>query len=216
MAATTKDVLLNPELFFREKKAEEVSLRVPALIVLVWGILGAIGAFISVGPVIQLLPSEAASFSPIVGVIAAVSALIVSFIMWAAWAVVFFLVSLVFKGTGEFKRVLEFVAYGFIPQIIGSFIAIPLMYSYLSGVSLPPVSDPALIQEVIQEVMTAPMMLLAIGIGLLFLLWSANIWIFGMKEARNLSSRDALITVGVPVGLYLLSQVWNLVTAGGV
>jgi hypothetical protein len=47
-------------------------------------------------------------------------------------------------------------------------------------------------------------------IGLLFWLWSANIWIFGVKEARRLSIRDAVITVAVPVGIYLIYQLYNI------
>jgi hypothetical protein len=32
-------------------------------------------------------------------------------------------------------------------------------------------------------------------------LWSVYIWTFGIKHARKISTRDALITVGVPVGI---------------
>ncbi|WP_243669942.1 YIP1 family protein [Methanoculleus chikugoensis] len=50
-------------------------------------------------------------------------------------------------------------------------------------------------------------------VGILFMIWSANIWIFGMKYARNLSTRDAVLTVGIPVGgLYIL---YMLITLAG-
>jgi hypothetical protein len=42
------------------------------------------------------------------------------------------------------------------------------------------------------------------------MLWSAHIWIFGMKHARGLSPRDAAICVGVPVVLYVLYLTYNL------
>ncbi|HDN68799.1 MAG TPA: hypothetical protein ENG23_04390, partial [Methanomicrobia archaeon] len=41
-------------------------------------------------------------------------------------------------------------------------------------------------------------------VGILFMLWSANIWIFGLKHARNLSTRDAVLTVAIPVAIYIL------------
>jgi len=41
-------------------------------------------------------------------------------------------------------------------------------------------------------------------IGILLVLWSANIWIFGIKHVRNVSTKNALITVGVPVGIYIV------------
>ncbi|NLM81743.1 MAG: YIP1 family protein, partial [Candidatus Methanoculleus thermohydrogenotrophicum] len=52
-------------------------------------------------------------------------------------------------------------------------------------------------------------------LGILFILWSANIWIFGLKYARNLSTRDAVLTVGIPAGLYLAYQIYTLITLAG-
>jgi hypothetical protein len=59
---------------------------------------------------------------------------------------------------------------------------------------------------------TDPLAQIAGLVGILFTLWSANIWIFGMKYARNLSTRDAALTVGIPVGLYIL---YSIVTLAG-
>jgi hypothetical protein len=44
-------------------------------------------------------------------------------------------------------------------------------------------------------------------ISIVFLVLSANIWIFGLKHARTLSLRDAAICVSVPVvgySIYIL------------
>ena len=125
-------------------------------------------------------------------------------------AVVFTIISLAFKGTGSFKRTLEFVAYGAVPQIFGGIISLAIFFSYFSSLSLEPVSDPALLAEQITGLMKAPVLQVASLAGILFMLWSASIWIFGMKEARHLSTRDAAITVGVPVGLYILYSLYTL------
>jgi hypothetical protein len=45
---------------------------------------------------------------------------------------------------------------------------------------------------------------------MLFMLWSANIWVFGLKHARNLSTRNAVITVAIPVLAYIAYTVWQL------
>jgi hypothetical protein len=52
-----------------------------------------------------------------------------------------------------------------------------------------------------------PSMKIATILGLIFTLWSANIWIFGVKYARNLSLKNAVITVGIPIGLSVLYTV---------
>ncbi|MEA1908044.1 MAG: YIP1 family protein, partial [Euryarchaeota archaeon] len=66
------------------------------------------------------------------------------------------------------------------------------------------VENPELLK---QALMQDPLMQASMIIGIFLTLWSANIWIFGIKYARNLSARDALITVGVPVGLYLIYNI---------
>jgi len=48
-------------------------------------------------------------------------------------------------------------------------------------------------------------------IGILVVLWSANIWIFGIKHARNVSTKNALITVGVPVGMYIVYLISTII-----
>jgi hypothetical protein len=47
-------------------------------------------------------------------------------------------------------------------------------------------------------------------ISIVFLLWSANIWIFGMKNARQLSERDSALCVGIPVVVYILYTIYTM------
>ena len=69
-----------------------------------------------------------------------------------------------------------------------------------------------LVESVTTGMLSDPLTPISGIVGILFLIWSANIWIFGMKYARNLSTRNAVLTVGIPVGLYILV---NLVTLIG-
>jgi hypothetical protein len=215
MPATLSDLFLNPGQFFAQKMQEEEGLKLPALIVLIAGIIGAVGAVIGLGPVIQLLPAEASSFTPVLMAIGAGGALITVFVVWVVWTVIFYVLSMIFKGTGSFKRLLEFVGYGFIPEVIGGLITLPILFLYFSTLDVPQVSDPTQIQEITLQLMSAPELQIAGVISLLFLIWSANIWIFGLKEARSLSTRNAVITVGVPVGFYVAFQLYGLFFSGG-
>jgi len=150
------------------------------------------------------------SFMPIGS---AIGAVIASFIAWLIIAAVFFGISCIFKGEGKFKRTLEFVGYGYIPTIIGGLISAVLVYNFVTTVQIPPITitDPTEIQEVITPLMKSPMMLLSSVVSILFMLWSANIWVFGLKHARNLSTRNALITVAIPVAAYILYSVYRMV-----
>jgi hypothetical protein len=209
--SSLKDLVFNPQRFFSERMAEEESLRIPLMIVLIIGIIGSVSAILVSNLTVQLLPAEAAQFGSIVVVIGGIGAVLGTFFMWLIWTVAFFILSSLLGGSGTFRRTLEFVGYGMLPQVPGGIISAILFYVYLSGISVPPVSDPQQIQEVITGLLTAPMMQFAVLVGILFLLWSANLWIFGMKEGRRLSIRNAVITVGVPVGIYLIYTIINLV-----
>jgi hypothetical protein len=202
--APLQELLLNPKGFFEELIKEEVSLKIPLVIVLILGIISGISAAAISGLTIQLLPSEMAAMGSVITAIGVVGGVIGGFLMYLIWTVIFYGISALFKGQGTFKRTLQVVGYGMFPQIFGGLISTVIIYVYVSGISVPEISDPALIEQVLLELMASPMLQLASLIGMIFLLWSASIWIFGIQQARNLTQRDAIITVGVPVAIYLV------------
>ena len=44
----------------------------------------------------------------------------------------------------------------------------------------------------------------SVVIGVIFLLWSANIWIYAIKYSRNLSVKHAAITILLPILIYII------------
>ena len=209
------EVLTNPNKFFETRKKGEESLKLPVFIVLISGIIGGISAFLSSSMMIEAmsktLPPEAQGFMSFMPIGSAIGVVVFSFIIWLIIAAVFFGISCIFKGEGKFKRTLEFVGYGYIPTIIGGLISAVLLYNFVTTVQIPTITDPTKINEVITPLMKSPMMLLSSVISILFMLWSANIWVFGLKHARNLSTRNALITVAIPVAAYILYSVYRMV-----
>ena len=123
--------------------------------------------------------------------IVAISGLLTLFTLWLLCTGVFYVISIFFGGEGSFKRCLEFVGYGFIPIFVLLWIRSVVIF-----LTLPPTIDFSSVYTII---------------GILLLLWSANIWIFGIKHARNLSARNALITVGVPVGIYMVDTTIKMI-----
>ena len=170
-----KVLITNPDQFFAELSGRDASLKTPFAIVIVSAIAPAIANMICYS-------SIAVPPRTIVGLIA-------PFIGWFLCVGAFYAISILFRGVGSFKRVLEFTGYGFIPQIpsaILNAILLPLLSSH------------------------SQFMMYAIAIiGLLFFLWSVAIWVFAVKRARNLSTQDSLFTVvgGAVAGWLLL---WGL------
>ncbi|MDI6720071.1 MAG: Yip1 family protein [Methanomicrobiales archaeon] len=211
MATSIARVLVKPARFYSEKKVEQESLRVPVLIVLVLGAVSAAAAYLMAGLTMQLLPGDMQSFAAIAGAAGAAGALIAAFLTWAVIAAVFFGISAFFGGQGSFRRTLEFVGYGFVPQIIGGIVSLILIFSFVSGVQVAPVTDPLEVQRAVGQLMQSPLLLLSSLVGILFLAWSANIWIFAVQHARSLTTRNAAITVILPVAVYIA---FSLLTLG--
>ncbi|MDK2948143.1 MAG: hypothetical protein PWQ63_1303 [Methanolobus sp.] len=120
---------------------------------------------------------------------------------WLLYTVIFYIISIIFSGEGDFKRLMEFTSYGFIPNIASSLISAYYTNKVFSNIDFASVADPQAVQDMI---FADPSMKIASILGIIFTLWSANIWIFGVKYARDLSLRNAVITVGIPIGLGLL------------
>ena len=195
------EVLTNPDGFFEKKMSEDISFKMPIVIILVIGVIGAINAISMTQKIMAQLPSDAAQFAQFGAIFGAIGALIGVFFMWAIYAVVFYAISLVFKGEGELKRVLEFVGYGFIPSIASGIIGLIIMTIALPTIEFS-LENPELMQE---SMMSNPMIQASAIVGIIFMIWSANIWIFGLMHSRNLSIKNAVLTVGIPIGLYIIS-----------
>jgi len=130
------DVLINPDRFFMEKSKKEVSLKMPFLIVLVMAIIATALNLLLLVKVMNALPKEAVPFISIGAAIGAICGIIGVFLMWMVYAGIFHTISIAFKGEGRFKKVFEFVGYGFIPSIISSIIGLVVMVYALRHYSI--------------------------------------------------------------------------------
>jgi hypothetical protein len=132
---------------------------------------------------------------------------------------VFYVISSFFKGKGSFKRSLEFVGYGYLPQILGVILNVIVALQYIPRVIVPRITsaaaqDPQVIIDATKALMHDPAMREMIQItsliSIVFLLWSATIWIAGMRNARQLSDRDSALCVGMPVVAYILYIIYTM------
>ena len=213
------DLLIRPGAFFQNAMNDKESLKLPSLIILAGGIVSALYGYLIGGLTGQLLNMIMPGMGTIIVLSTVLGAIIGTFIFWAIWAGVIYAFSSVFKGEGTFKRTLEFVGYGYLPQVFGTLITFVIALDYIPRIHVPQLSaaaaqNPDLITEAVKALMRDPAMTelsqIAMIISLVFLLWSANIWIFGMQHARKLSARDAALCVGIPVVIYILYMVYSI------
>jgi hypothetical protein len=221
MSNSITNILFNPDAFFQEKINGSENLRIPALVVLATGIVGAVSAVLMAQLSAKMMSSMMPGIESIIMIAALAGALIGTFIFWLIWAGLIYGISSVFKGEGSFRRTLEFVGYGFLPQLMGSVITLIAAFEYLPQVHVTAISTAGssdqlgqVVQNATNAMMHDPAMAEFVQVSslvtIVFLLWSANIWIFGIRHARKLSPRDAALCVGIPVVLYVIFLIYKL------
>jgi len=216
------DLLFNPDRFFKNALGDTERLKIPAIIILAGAILAAGYGYLAGSLTASMMDSAMGGLGGITIVVVILSAFAGTFIFWIIWAGLFYLISKLFKGDGSLNRCLEVVGYGYLPQLFGAAVTLIAAFVYLPKVVVPHLTssalqDPAVITAATKALMQDPAMLaytqIAAVVSVVFLLWSANIWIFGLKQARRLSMRDAAICVGAPVIVYIVYVVYAMAGA---
>ena len=212
-------LLVHPGAFFQDALKEKESLKIPGLIVAVLGIVTAVYAYLIGGLTGKMLAGMLPGMESIIAISTILGAAIGVFLFWVIWTGLFYVISLIFKGKGSFKRSLEFVGYGYLPQILGVILTIIVALQYLPRVIVPQITsataqDPQMIIDATNALMHDPVMMemtqITSVISIVFLLWSANIWISGMRGARQLSERDSALCVGIPVVIFILYIIFTM------
>ena len=202
----------------------EERLGIPALIVLLNGAVGGVSAFLMTSRMMENLSKmcdiPAGVFAFLIALGSVIGAIVASMLYWLITTAIFYGISAIFGGKGSFKRTLEFVGYGYIPAIFAWIISAALTYHLVSTLTLPhipagakPMEISHILQTRAQALTRHPLSKISSAVGILFTLWSANIWIFAVKHARGLTTRNALLTVGIPVGAYIAYSLCLLLLA---
>ena len=119
-----KELLTNPEKFFKELMMKDVNMIPPFVILFIIGIISTAASTLLLSIIIETAPKESMifiSFGAIIGVIFSISSV---FLMWFLLSCIFHTITILFSGNGSFRRVFEFVGYGFTPFIFSSVIAL--------------------------------------------------------------------------------------------
>lgn len=203
MAITMTNPLTNPDRFFGELSGRDPNLWIPAAIVLLAAI--ATGIYIAaMNGVTTPSPSgDAVPFTAISAAIGVIGGVLIMSVSWLLYAGVFYAISTLLRGVGSFRRILEFTGYGFIPAIIAPVIGLAAVWLAYPGIDFSAI-EPQLMK---QTLMQNPLVKVSDIAGILLLLWSAVIWIFGVKHACAISRRSATVVVVLPVAIYLLYSI---------
>ncbi|MFA4877132.1 MAG: Yip1 family protein [Methanoregula sp.] len=219
MSRSLTDILINPNAFFTDIIGEKEDFKLPLIILLAGGILAAGYGYLIGGVTAQMMSGAVPGIGEVITLSSAIGALFGVFIFWLVWTGIIYLISAAFKGKGSFRRTLQVTGYGYLPQVFGSLISLIVAFEYVPRIVVPQLTqavmqDPAAMQQTISAMMHDPAMMemtqITTVVSIVFLLWSANIWIFGVQHARGITTRDAALSVGIPVIIYIAYIVYTL------
>lgn len=219
MTRSIVDILIRPGQFFSGLDTEKESMTLPLLILLAGGIIAAAYGYLIGGVTAHMMGGAMAGLDTIVLLSSVIGAFLGVFIFWVIWAALVYGISIVFKGSGSFSGTLKVIGYGYLPQVIGTVITLIAAFEYVPKIVVPKITsammqDPVAVQQVTTSLMKDPAMVeltqISALVTIVFLLWSANIWIFGLQHARKLSMRDAAICVGIPVIAWIFYMIYML------
>lgn len=202
-----RDLVFDPDGFFAAR-SDEPGLLGPTLVVLLTGAVGAISGFVMLQWLSGAMDGPMNQLFAVVGVSSIVGAFVGTLVVWAVYAVVFYLLSGLFGGEGSFRDTFAFTGWGFLPAIFSGLVSAVVMWYALGNV--PP---PESMQEMasFQRTLRSQQVFVVGGVvGIAFQLWQWFIWTFALRHARSLDLRDAAITVGIPVGLSIAWNAYNL------
>ncbi len=210
-----KELITNPNDFFKDLSYKEISLKMPFLIVLIFSVLMSIYTYYTTSIMFKIFPSDMQSMMALSTIIAAVSALVGGFISWLLIAAIMHIISIAFKGEGPFKRTFEFTGYGFLPNLIGLCITIPIGYYFLSNAHIPTLTmaqlqNPIVVKQVMSSIFPKTMLYVNLLIGIAVSLWNLGLWTYGIKYARNLELKKAFIVALIPTVLFGAYQLYSI------
>lgn len=194
-------LLTDPDAFFRER-SPDTSLRGPVAVVAAVALVSAVAGALQFSVMNQLFAElGGGAIVSLIQLVTFGASLVGPFVVWLIYAGVFQGISLVFDGDGEFSTTLALVGWGFLPSVFGALASLAINYYRfeVQGVTLPAEVTAQSVQQFSRSIASGPLVALSAGLGIVFTLWSAFLWVFALKHARNLSVRDAALTVALPV-----------------
>jgi len=202
-------IVTDPNGFFQEQR-NDYTVFWPAIIVLATGIASIVGPVYVFYRALSVFPQGARVFSIVGGGLSLVSGLFGAFLLWIVHSGAFYLISNIFAGSGNFRRVLSFVGWGFLPTLISSMIASAVSIFVYAGVSFP--EQLTHVQAFLRNVeQSSPALHAVTLIGIIFLIWRGYIWVFAIKHACEIDIKEAILTVALPVLLGIALSVYEII-----
>lgn len=201
-----RTLLLDPEQFFADR--DRLGLKGPAAVVGGIVVIGLLTSLVGSVVMSQMMSGRMQSSRQMmlmggVGfVISAIGRIIGPFLWWGLFAGIFYLLTAIFDGEGDFDQVLAVTGWGLVPRVLTVAVSFVFM---LVAVALVSTGMGPWISTVFGAAVSF--------VGVLTTLWSGYIWGHGLASVRNISVREGYLAVAPVVILGILVALGSAVMA---
>lgn len=200
-------VLYGPDLFFKDIKGKCNSKWMFLIISLLFGLILLSSTMSAYTVLSAFSPAQSVPLMMVSSFVGSVvTAAGGSFLSWIIYSAFFGTISHFLGGRGGIKELFHNTSFGFIPTLISQVLRTLMILLFVA----PTASSLSSADEAITCFLTNPYTITVSVLDLFFLLWSANIWVFAVKHARNLTTRNAVITVAIPVGAMMTYSICQI------
>ncbi len=194
-----KGTIRYPIKTFKEITEREINLKRPFLIVLVLGILTILVTWALLTKMIFSIPEEVKGLLTFGFILGVIFTFIGIFVMWAIQAGILHLFAFgLFKGEGNYKKLLELIGYAYFPQIFAITINLIIVLFFMPKIHISMTIPPEQQILVIKEFQYTKI------IGLVGTAWTLLLSVIAVKEVHKLTLLKALIVVLVPTIIYFI------------
>ena len=129
------------------------------------------------------------------------------FVVWGCYSVAFYILSIPFGGSGTLRETFVLAGWGFFPRIVTSLLDTGFLLVVIDQVPEPSFST--LPFEYLIQIQYHPLLSFPIAVSVILTVWAFPelIWTYAVKHSRNLTTREALIVVSIPVAISLLLNI---------
>jgi len=192
-----RTLIVDPSSFF-EERPYGMNLKFPILLVGIVAILDIIRALVLMRPLFRTLSVSGSSFVYVPLVMAIIATLLTPFAVWLLYSGAFHAIAtVVFDASGELRRTVKRVGWGFVPRVFGQSVVLGFVYWELRPIRRP--ESVSSVGAYLTEIANSQALTVGSILSLVFVVWSAFIWLFAIKHEYDISLMTANFIVGPPI-----------------
>ncbi len=180
--------------------SEEVSFKGPLTLLFILALLSSINTYLIFNKISVSLSAEISPFLTLGGIFGSIGSFISVFVAWIIYSAFFHVLALLFRGEGNFKKLLEMFGWSYTPKIISSVVSLVITLFFFPA--LPEIKSFVEIPKVFEAMSKASCFTFTRVLDRLTLFWVLFLFGIALWKNHKLRKIEVLVIILLPTLLY--------------